>query len=51
MLTTAVSALAICAMILLKGDKNYQQNWLYFSDILIFSPATTGEALYFMLEI
>jgi hypothetical protein len=29
-------------MILLEGDKNYQQNWLYFSDILIFSPANKG---------
>ena len=29
-------------MILLEGDNNYQQNWLYFADILIFSPANKG---------
>jgi mannose/fructose-specific phosphotransferase system component IIA len=36
------SAWAICDVILLEGDNAYQQNWLYFTDISIFSPANTG---------
>jgi hypothetical protein len=32
----------MCDVILLQGDNKYQQNWLYFTDISIFSPANTG---------
>lgn len=37
-----LSAWATCAVFLLEGDNNFQQNWLYFADIPIFSPANKG---------